>query len=126
MDLFLLKVWSRSTGSQLPNIQVVFDQPELSANENIGYAGKTDEQGRYVLKPAGKDGAGAPPGKYRVSLSTAYDPSAPTPPNARRTTIFVPAEPPPPPERVPANQRQQSFEVPADGTDQANFDLKSK
>ena len=113
-------------GQPLPNINVVFDQPELSVKENIGYTGKTDAQGHYELRPAGKEGTGAPPGKYRVSLSTAYDPSAPPPPGARPTTVFVPAEPPPPPERVPAKERQHSFEVPADGTDKADFPLKSK
>jgi hypothetical protein len=98
----------------------------LGVNKNVGYAGQTDAQGRYQLRPIGKDGTGVPPGEYRVSLSTTSNPSAPSPPNARPTTIFYPESPPPPPERVPANQRQHTFEVPADGTDRADFALKSK
>jgi hypothetical protein len=114
-------------GKPLTGINVVFDRPDLPTNENIGYGGKTDSQGRYVLQPFGKDRVGVAPGEYRVSLSTAYDSSAPPPPGARPTTVFIPAEPPPPPERVPPAYRggKLTFMVPEGGTDQANFDLKS-
>src|SRR5690242_4068113 len=57
-------------GQPLPNVQVVFDQPE--ARSGKGYIGKSDEQGHYALKPLGEAAFGAAPGKYRVSLTTAY------------------------------------------------------
>jgi hypothetical protein len=107
----------------------MFDQPELSANENKGYTGRTDDNGRFVLAPALEEGNGVPPGTYRVSLSTAYDPSAPAPPpRPGQSTLFYPESAPPPPERVPPAYRggKLSFTVPEDGTDQANFELKSR
>jgi hypothetical protein len=115
-------------GKPLADIQVMFDQPELGPKENIGYTGRTNTEGRFTLRPTGKDETGAPPGKYRVSLTTYVDPTAVAKPQSgvQQTTIFYPEAPPPPPERVPRAYRQQSFEVPADGTDQANFDMKSR
>jgi hypothetical protein len=117
-------------GRPMAGIQVVYDQPELGANANQGYGGKTDEQGRYVLLPILGKGTGAPPGKYRVSLSTPADPLAIATPQAGagQTTIFFPEAPPPPPERVPPAYRGGvlSFTVPAEGTGEADFHLKSK
>jgi hypothetical protein len=115
-------------GQPLSGVHVMFDQPELSPNENIGYRGITDESGRYELRPAIADDAGAPPGKYRVSLTTAVaDPTAPV--VTRRTgSGFYSDEPPVPPERIPPAYRggKLTFEVPADGTEEANFELKSR
>ncbi len=74
------------------------------------------------------DESGAPPGKYRVSLTTAVaDPSAPVVPQ-RSSSAFYSDEPPVLPERIPPAYRggQLTFEVPEDGTEEANFDLKSK
>jgi hypothetical protein len=103
-------------GQSMSGVRVIFDQPELGPNENIGYAGRTDEQGRYVLRPLGRDRAGVPPGTYRVSLTTVetVDPSRDDSPMT--------------PERVPPAYRggRLSFTVPEGGTDQANFELKSK
>jgi hypothetical protein len=103
-------------GQPMSGVQVAFDQPELGPNKNIGYAGRTDDQGRYELRPVGQDGAGAPPGTYRVSLTTVEI--------VDRTRDDSPMTP----ERIPPAYRggKLSFEVPADGTDQANFELKSK
>ena len=117
-------------GTPMPSIQVLFDQPEIGANENKGYTGKTDEQGRYALRPMLEEGTGAPPGTYRVSLSTAADPSAAAAPKpgVKQTTVFYPEAPPPPPERVPPAYRggKLSMEIPADGKTDANFELKSQ
>ena len=90
-------------GTPMPSIQVLFDQPELGANENKGYTGKTDEQGRYTLRPMLGEGAGTPPGTFRVSLSTAADPLAAAPkPGVKQTAVFYPEGPPPPPKRSSA------------------------
>jgi hypothetical protein len=118
-------------GQPLPGVQLTFDQPELSPNQNIGYIGRTDETGHYSLRPMIGEGSGIPPGKYRISLTTAVsDPSqpAPTPKNTRSTTPFYPESAPPPPERIPPAYRggKQTFEVTAEGTEKANFDLKSR
>jgi hypothetical protein len=118
-------------GQPMPGVHLTFDQPELSPNQNIGYIGKTDETGRYSLRPMLGEGTGAPPGKYRVSLTTAVtDPSqpAPTPSTTKSSTPFYPESAPPSPERIPPAYRggKLTFEVPEDGTEEANFDLKSK
>jgi hypothetical protein len=118
-------------GQPMPGVYLTFDQPELSPNQNVGYIGKTDETGRYSLRPMLGDGSGAPPAKYRVSLTTAVsDPSqpAPTPSNTNSGTPFFPESAPPPPERIPPAYRDGtlSFEVPEDGTKDANFALKSR
>src|SRR5688572_33089207 len=60
-------------GQPMSGVRVMFDQPELGPNKNVGYAGRTDDQGRYVLRPLLQDGTGAPPGTYRVSLTTVED-----------------------------------------------------
>jgi len=118
-------------GQPLPGVQVLFDQPELGRNANIGYTGRTDVQGRYSLRPTIGEGTGVPPGEYRVSLTTAvFDPSAPPPQPqpSRSATPFYPEEAPPPPERIPAAYRggKLTFTVPEGGTDEANFELKSR
>jgi hypothetical protein len=103
-------------GKPMSGVRVTFDQPELGPNKNIGYAARTDEQGRYVLRPIINDGTGVPPGTYRVSLTTVE--------TVDRTRDDSPMTP----ERIPPAYRggKLSFEIPADGTDQANFELKSK
>ncbi|HJQ80286.1 MAG TPA: carboxypeptidase-like regulatory domain-containing protein [Lacipirellulaceae bacterium] len=115
-------------GQPLPGVHITFDQPELSPNENIGYVGRTDAEGRYTLRPILGEGSGVPPGKYRVSLTTAVaDPSAPPPPPpaGRRATIYD-ESPKPPPEKIPPKHRVQEFAVPADGTEEANFAITTK
>jgi hypothetical protein len=116
-------------GQPLPGVHLTFDQPELSPNENVGYVAKTDAEGRYSLRPMMGEGSGVPPGKYRVSLTTAVaDPSAPPPrPKGGRATIYD-VSPPPPPEKIPPAYLggKLTFDVPAEGTEEANFDLKSR
>jgi len=118
-------------GQPLAGVHVLFDQPDLSPNENIGYLGVTDESGRYELRPAMGEGSGVPPGEYRVSLTTAVaDRSAPPaqPPRGRSSSPFLPDVQPVLPERIPPAYRggKLTFTVPEDGTDTANFDLKSR
>jgi hypothetical protein len=118
-------------GQPLAGVQVTFDQPDLGANANVAYTGRTDSQGHYTLESTSDKSSGIKPGKYRVALTTAvHDPSAPPPqaPPPTDPNFFYPESAPPPPERIPLPYRggKLSFEVPADGTDQANFELKSK
>ena len=116
-------------GQPLPGAQVLFHQPELGPNENIGYIGMTDAAGRYSLRPMMGEGSGVPPGEYHVSMTTALvDSSAPPPQPGRAATPFYPEERPTLPERIPPTYRtgNVTFPVPEDGTDAANFDLKSR
>ena len=118
-------------GQPMPDVYVTFDQPELSPNENLGYVGRSDAEGRYSLRPMIGEGSGVPPGKFRVSLTTAViDATKPAPaPSPQRTAATpFPPEPQPPPEKIPPAYRggKLTFEVPAEGTEEANFDLKSR
>jgi hypothetical protein len=118
-------------GQPMSGVQVLFDRPELGPRENKGYVGRTNDEGKFVLSPAFAQGTEVPPGEYRVSLSTAvFDPSVPVtaPPVGSSGTPFYPEAPPQPPERIPPAYRggKLTFTVPEGGTDQANFDLKSK
>jgi hypothetical protein len=100
-------------GQPMANVQVLFDQPETKSSN--AYLGKTDEQGRYALKPVGRDQSGAAPGSYRVSLTTAFLEAG-----ARDDT-------PLPPERIPPKYRdgKLKYDVPENGTNEANFELKA-
>jgi hypothetical protein len=102
-------------GRAMPRVQLIFDRPELSPNENKPYAGKTNDDGRYSLRSLVDDQAGAPPGKYRVSLTT----SVAEPPYREDAPL--------PPERIPRQYRQGklTFVVPEAGAKDANFHLKS-
>jgi hypothetical protein len=118
-------------GHPMPGVQVLFDQPDLPPRENTGYIGKTDELGKFSLRSMRGGTEGIKPGNYRVSLTTAItDPTAKAspPPPGHSATPFYPESPPPAPERVPPAYRggKLSFTVPEDGTDAANFDLKSR
>lgn len=121
-------------GKPLANVQVTFDQPELGPNMNKGYIGWTDTEGRYSLRPLDSTDAGAVVGTYRVSLTTAVvNPAAPQPKQqssaAKPASPFLFEESPPAlPELVPAAYRdgKQTFVVPAEGTQSADFPLKSK
>ncbi|HEY3393455.1 MAG TPA: hypothetical protein VGK58_12160, partial [Lacipirellulaceae bacterium] len=80
------------------------------------FIGLTDAQGHFAMRSDEGDSDGMPAGKYRVTLTTAVAAAG-----ADETT-------PVPRERVPAKYRDGSlqFEVPEGGTQDANFDLKSR
>jgi hypothetical protein len=103
-------------GQPLARVQVMFDRPELSPNENKPYTGMTDDEGRYSIRALMDNRAGAPPGHYRVSLTTAVA----EPPYREDARL--------PPERIPPQYRQGKLElnVPDGGAKDANFSLKSK
>jgi hypothetical protein len=101
-------------GSPVSGVYVFFDQPQ--AQRNVAYIGQTDEQGHFELRQAGENNVGAAPGGYRVILSTAV-----TKPGSPEGT-------PLPPERIPPKYAggKLKFDVPASGSKEANFELKSK
>jgi hypothetical protein len=86
-----------------------------AADEVGGSSGKTDAQGRYTLRTVLGDKAGASVGKHKVAVSL-YKENPKNPDQAGS-------------ERVPQRYNQKTeltFDVPAGGTDKANFDLKTK
>jgi hypothetical protein len=99
--------------SPLANASITF-QPADGGNVKREYYGTTDEQGNYTLTPSDAEGApGAPPGKYYVKINL-FDRGGPDRP---------------PRQKVPARYNKDSketFNVPPEGTKDANFDLKSK
>jgi hypothetical protein len=114
-------------GKPLPRVVVTFAPMGTKENMNVGPTASavTDAQGRYALKlDAGKPGAVV--GKCRVYINTTLEerskgggdePDAPGPFRAMA------------PEKIPPKYSRQTelvFDVPAGGTDQANFDLRSK
>jgi hypothetical protein len=101
-------------GAPLSGVHVAFFPAGASVNDPTLFRGVTDESGHFALRNPIENSAGAPQGKYRVSLTTAV-----AGPNDDETT-------PLPPERVPAKYRTQEFEVPAGGTTEANFELTSR
>jgi len=101
-------------GEPLAGVQVLFDQPQ--ASDGKSFAGKTDDRGRFVLHRVGDDPGDQVAGNYRVTLTTAVA--------DRDATEHTPL----PPERIPKQYRHGSlqFEVPAGGTDSADFVLMSR
>jgi len=97
---------------------------EGNLNPGRGSSAYTDKDGRFQLKTMDGDN-GAVPGKHMVQImgkgttATGYDPTLGSPDD-------VPAGTRPLVDPVPAEWRNpgKPFEVPAAGTDQANFDVK--
>ena len=101
-------------GKPLPGVQILLDQPNVTGGNN--FAGKTDQDGHYVLRLVGEELNGPAAGLYRVTLTTAV---------AERDALeYTPL----PPERIPRKYRGGSlqFEVPEGGTDEADFVLTSR
>ncbi|QDU89639.1 hypothetical protein Pla175_30320 [Pirellulimonas nuda] len=100
-------------GKPLAEAQVVFYP--LEGEGRRAFIGMTDAQGGYELSEAGGRAQGVPPGKYRVSISTAVQ------------TGVVNEFTPTPPERVPKKYANGAleFEVPPTGAPEAHFDLES-
>jgi hypothetical protein len=93
---------------------LIFYPLEADPANPVRFIGLTDANGRFVMRSDEGKSDGMPAGKYRVTLMTAVAGI-----DADETT-------PLPPERVPAKYRNQEFEVPAGGTTEANFELKSR
>ncbi|MGQ9576856.1 MAG: hypothetical protein ACUVUC_16255 [Thermoguttaceae bacterium] len=106
-------------GKPLANIHITF-QP-VAVGENLfpgpGSFGRTDSDGRFVLNVADKPPRpGAVVGKHRVTLAPVGEASG-----EDDEVVKVPNP-------IPAKYREKplEFEVPAGGTDKADFDLTSK
>jgi hypothetical protein len=92
-------------------------------NPGRGSAGLTDENGRFVLKtPEGVNGAVV--GAHQVKITTAeegivgFDPATGSPDNVPTKKVKI--------DPIPTDWRsmgKNTFDVPAGGTDQANFDI---
>lgn len=99
-------------GKPFENVQVLFYVPGGGPETN--FTAISDKDGFFALTSLDGERAGVPPGSYAVTLTTAHWPL-----DAIETT-------PPPIELVPRSQREHKFEVPAEGTEAANFELASK
>lgn len=117
-------------GVPLPDVGIVFvpiskerDRPNIGP----GSLGRTDAEGRFTLQTVRGD-AGAVPTEHIVRMAPAASPS-----DLDRPEDFTPEgiNAPKPAGRTPALPRQAldgslRFEVPAAGTDQANFEFVSQ
>lgn len=99
-------------GAPLPKVRVLFYQPGAGPERN--FMAVTDAEGNYTLETLRKEHQGAAPGKYQVTLSTAF--------LGPGQTEMDPI----PPEKVPPKFRELDFEVPPAGTTEADFALTSK
>jgi hypothetical protein len=105
-------------GKPLSEATVVLNP--MTATAPGPFSGTTDAEGRFTLSPTGSPGtSGAVPGAYRLYISTAkYAPVEGADDSAKPKILA--------PERVPDEYRlgNMQFEVPADGTTTANFNIQ--
>jgi hypothetical protein len=101
-------------GKPLAGANIVFAQ--LRATAPGPFVGKTDADGKFSLGSTDGGSNGAAPGEYRLMITTVTGGSMEDSP--------LPTEQ----EVVPAEYRSGAMKVtvPADGTNEANFDLKSQ
>jgi hypothetical protein len=109
-------------GEPLPNALVTFQPVAQKKGVNPGPAstGRTNAKGEYTLQVVGRPETGALVGKHRV-LITAYKGEVPA--------ATDDAKPEMPPQLVPERYNAATtltVEVPAEGTEKANFDLTTK
>jgi hypothetical protein len=100
----------------LPNGTVILSP--MRGTDPGPFTGKTGADGRFALGPAGNEGGGAVAGEYTVMIATVL--SSPT------ADEMTPA--PTQQEIVPPMWRNgsQRFTVPDGGTNEANFNMKSR
>lgn len=102
-------------GKPLPKASVTFTPVGTKDNMEPGpsSAGKTDADGRYTLELIGQDGKGAMVGKHKVRI-------------ALMSELPTSEDRPEPLGQIPLKYNGQTileFDVPAGGSDAANFDL---
>jgi hypothetical protein len=107
-------------GKPLANAAVLF-QPVATAGNNEpgpGSAGTTDADGRYTLSLVGKGSKGAVVGKHKVQITMMAQETDPSDDRPQRV------------KRLPAGYSGRNtkleYDVPAGGTDAANFDLTGR
>jgi hypothetical protein len=112
-------------GQPVANVAVMFQPvaPEGNINPGPGSYGVTDADGRYHLILVGKESKGAVVGKHMVRISNHDDtPQDPSDDSPRRPKKAVGV-------KIPSKYNQAvailEFDVPADGTEEANFTLSS-
>lgn len=104
-------------GKPLAEAHVTFQPATEEKTANSGSFAFTDANGAYSLRTFEGEQPGVVVGKYRVSINL-VTPSYDGDPAKK-----------PPAKTLPAKYNRQTelqFDVPAGGTDKANFDLKSK
>lgn len=101
-------------GQPLAGVQILFDQPDVPSGNS--FTGRTDQQGRFTLRPVSEPLNEPVWGSYRVTLTTAV---------ADRDAL---EHTPLPREQIPRTYRGGTlrFDVPRGGSDQANFALQSR
>jgi hypothetical protein len=107
-------------GEPLRNAAITF-QPvpaEGKNNPGPGSGGFTDEDGRYTLKVTGKETRGAVVGKHKVRISLVPPKSDDADDRAKRYKQL--------PAKYSGTETKLEFDVPAGGTDAADFRLTSK
>jgi hypothetical protein len=100
-------------GKPLVDATVMFTPTR--ANQPGPFVGATDAEGKFTLRDSENSHAGVAAGEYSVIIATVKsDPKDESPPTKK--------------EIVPAEYRSgtKKFEVPRDGTTEANFDMKSR
>jgi hypothetical protein len=107
-------------GKPLVNATVVFQPVSEERNPGPGSHGKTDRDGRFTLTTMTDGKAGALVGKHKVTI-TAYEgddeiPSSGSDMKFRKRIYPVEAE----------GESKLTFEVPAGGSNEANFDLSTE
>ncbi|MHC4177940.1 MAG: hypothetical protein ACYSWU_10555, partial [Planctomycetota bacterium] len=108
-------------GKPLPNVVINVSFQPVSAgtddpNPGPGSHGTTDAAGRFTLRTIEPDADGAVVGKHIVRLTTKPPEQAPEDDRAPVYKEFVPLH---------WRDGSKTFEVPPEGTDQANFELSS-
>jgi hypothetical protein len=101
----------RLDGKPLAGAVITFQPVQAAADSTGGSFGHTDAEGRFTLRLVEPDVPGAAIGRHTITITTA--------------AIGPSDEARPSGERVPVSWRDgsQTFDVPAEGTSAANFDL---
>jgi hypothetical protein len=106
----------KMNGEPLANAYVMF-QPMRGQNAPASYA-RTDEQGHYSLKVITTEQKGAVPGPHKVLIELRDYEEDPADDESYAYNDSVP-------ERYHNEETAPTFEVPEDGTEEANFNLES-
>lgn len=103
-------------GKPLTDASVTLSQ--MRASDPGPFFGTTDADGHFALGTGEDPGSGAAPGQYRLMITTVKQEGG----------GMEDSPPPTKKEVVPAqfHNGSQTFEVPAGGTLEANFDMKSR